>query len=209
MPNWCFNKLLVQGPKNDVERFSWDAKYIEDDVKDGPHLNPLSLHSLFPEPIDEETLIKQAMNSWLATPFNTEDIASMPGPAWYYWRCHYWGTKWDTVDTRVEPSVDLGNNKIQLEYSFETAWSPPQEAFEKIARDFPSLSFNLEYCEPGMGYCGMASFNAGEQTKDIIFDEGQETAIGRDDDGHLINPGFSDAMFDTIVAYFAPHEWDD
>jgi hypothetical protein len=51
---------------------------------------------------------------------------------WYYWKIDNWGTKWNSYNVEVESNFD-----DELTVSFDTAWAPPIEIFEKIK----------EYCE--------------------------------------------------------------
>ena len=44
-----------------------------------------------------------------------------------------------------------------VEYSFDSAWSPPHNFIEKVSKDFPLLRFRLKYEEPGMCYMGVAT----------------------------------------------------
>ncbi len=53
-----------------------------------------------------------------------------------------------------------------LVFSFDCAWSPPVEAFNKIAEDYPQLDFYLTYEEPGMCFRGYARWNEGVQAQD-------------------------------------------
>ena len=40
------------------------------------------------------------------------------------------------------------------QYGFDTAWSPPETLIEKVSVDWPTLTFRLEYEEPGMNFAG-------------------------------------------------------
>jgi len=66
---------------------------------------------------------------------------------WYDWQVANWGTKWDFCDVGI---VNQEPNSIEL--SFQTAWSPPTEAYNKLL----DLEFDISayYYEPGMGFCG-------------------------------------------------------
>ncbi len=75
---------------------------------------------------------------------------------WYDWRIRNWGTKWD-VQAVLE---DEGDG--YLDYSFQSAWSPPVEWLEKVARDYPQLSFRLEYEEEGRDFVGVATAKEGK-----------------------------------------------
>jgi hypothetical protein len=70
--------------------------------------------------------------------------------SWYEFNVANWGTKWDVGGEdanflRTEPTKAILN--------FDTAWSPPDEAFAKML----DLGFRIKlyYWEPGMGFCGI------------------------------------------------------
>jgi hypothetical protein len=44
------------------------------------------------------------------------------------------------------------------------------ELFEKVSKDFPTLTFSLHYEEGGMGFAGEAEWNGGECTSDDCYD---------------------------------------
>jgi hypothetical protein len=67
---------------------------------------------------------------------------------WYDWSIKNWGTKWD-VDGVLSRREDTS-----LLYTFSSAWCPPCEAFVEISRKFPTLEFDLEWFEGGMGFLG-------------------------------------------------------
>ncbi len=65
--------------------------------------------------------------------------------SWYDFCVSEWGTKWDVTGEAqdIEGGVML---------NFESAWSPPVEAYSKLR----SMGFYVEamYYEPGVGFCG-------------------------------------------------------
>ena len=70
-----------------------------------------------------------------------------------------WGTKWDLDEPDQRRVADeLLDTGIAF---FDTAWSPPLAALEKLSAMFPDDSFGLTYCEPGNHFAGNASFEAG------------------------------------------------
>jgi hypothetical protein len=46
------------------------------------------------------------------------------------------------------------DDTTSLGFSFNTAWSPPSEAFVKIGKLYPTLTFVLSYQEQGSCYAG-------------------------------------------------------
>tara|TARA_R100000808_G_C2131487_1_gene140623 strand:+ start:123 stop:848 length:726 start_codon:yes stop_codon:yes gene_type:complete len=76
---------------------------------------------------------------------------------WYNWSIDNWGTKWDAC----EGSID-SEGKYELNFSFDTAWSPPTNWLQKVTERYPSLKFTLEYTEEGMGFEGKAFARDGQ-----------------------------------------------
>ena len=74
---------------------------------------------------------------------------------WYEWNIANWGTKWDVKAQLTEDTETL------LEYSFDSAWSPPVEWLEKVSEFYPDLHFTLRYSESGCGFKGEATAENG------------------------------------------------
>ena len=70
-----------------------------------------------------------------------------------------WGTKWD-LDEPDQLRVARELLDVGTAY-FDTAWSPPIAALEKLSAMFPDDTFGLTYCEPGNNFAGNATFNEG------------------------------------------------
>lgn len=151
MPNWCENNLSIYGKIEDMDKF----------------INVISiggggyelLEKLYPTP--EELDIGDV-------PFVPDDrqIANEKKygyKSWYDWRIDNWGTKWPESDLSIGQEYSVSNNgRGVIAFNFETAWAPPIEAFNKIAKDYPNLLFCLYYEEPGMGFCGTNIWANGE-----------------------------------------------
>jgi len=141
MPNWCHNQLTVSGPADEVKQFKETA------VGHSPWLSaaevgrekpdPLNFHSLFPVP---EELMNAGYNE-----------------AAYHWERDNWGCKRGARDTQILDEWDGG-----VIYEFDTAWVPPLEFIEHISKDWPRLTFDLEYDECGIGFTGSAQAQAGK-----------------------------------------------
>jgi len=90
-------------------------------------------------------------------PLNEEDEK-----VWDYKRAvDLWGTKWDPCDVTLLASIE--RNYVQLEYSFDTAWAPPFAWLKTVSKKFPDLLFLLTYFEPGVGFMGVAKYQAGDE----------------------------------------------
>ena len=135
MPNYCENVLTVLGPEAAVQRFKkkagrhWSRDGAEPAAQEEPQV--LNFHSLVPVPTRVSA----------ATGFEAAEA----------WAKKNWGCKCDAV----EPII-AEEHKGFLIYQFLTPWSPPIEFVQKAARQFPTLTFVLEYDEPGMRFKGIA-----------------------------------------------------
>jgi hypothetical protein len=68
---------------------------------------------------------------------------------WYNWQVQNWGTKWD-VGADGQPAQDIPGG---LMLSFDSAWSPPTTAYEKLI----DMGFRIRamYYEGGMCFAGI------------------------------------------------------
>lgn len=68
---------------------------------------------------------------------------------WYDFCVSEWGTKWDVGGDGM--TCDIENGRIST--SFDSAWSPPTNAYEKLV----DLGFSVRayYYEPGMAFAGI------------------------------------------------------
>lgn len=85
----------------------------------------------------------------------------------YNWCVNNWGTKWDVsgimlaelspviLDTEVEMFGVENDGVWELRIEFDTAWSPPIQAFH-YAAEAMGFEFYLYYLEDGMGFVGCA-----------------------------------------------------
>tara|TARA_Y100001938_G_C8084948_1_gene431381 strand:+ start:235 stop:696 length:462 start_codon:yes stop_codon:yes gene_type:complete len=138
MPNWCSNSLVIStNTEVDIDKAREQLKEFRDSAKlieeDGTEASSMSMNNLYPMPKELE---------------NTKSPSDKPN--WYDWRCDNWGTKWD-----VEGCLEY-DDEDYLEYSFQSAWSPPTAFLEKVSKDFPLLRFRLKYEEEGNGFLGVA-----------------------------------------------------
>ena len=64
-----------------------------------------------------------------------------------------WGTKWD-ISTEGLEYTDNGDGTAEITGWFDSAWSPPIEAFHALSQDWDSCYIELMYEEPGMCFVG-------------------------------------------------------
>ena len=159
MPNWCANQVHLTH-----EDPTMIAKAVEGFEK-GELLNTFI-------PIPQE--LRDTVNGWFG---DTDKQKALEEQAarnlltygyadWYDFSVANWGTKWDIGGTDCPPVIRHDANNITL--SFDSAWSPPIEAYVKLSE----LGFLVDamYYEPGMGFCGRYTTDTGELTVNIVGD---------------------------------------
>jgi hypothetical protein len=177
MPNWVFNTLTIQGPKEQV-----------DNIKS-------TLNTPFTREHENWSIEKQAMVSetytysnpvfafWnIIRPTDLVEYAKQPahdlanGNDWYSWNYRNWGTKWDVAvsDTRAYDSTELlehrsRDNDNWLVYRFDTAWSPPIPALIKLSSMVPNCVVTLSWQEE-QGFGGEVEFVNGEITANSEYE---------------------------------------
>ena len=182
MPNWCANKLDVIGPKVDTDHFKhtahgptssyhrfgpneWGAL---DDIRKAAIMSVepepgevswFSLHQLRPVPIEIRRL---GFDNNSAKEVAESLGLKYPGMGGYGWQTRKWGTKWDVVMPHPPTWVKPDNLRNHLNYSFYTAWTPPEALIEYVSRKWPTIDFELAYREEGLGIAGWFRYRAGE-----------------------------------------------
>jgi len=114
----------------------------------------------------------------------------IPNPAgeWDYgWSCENWGTKWD-----IQPHDFTREDENTLHMSFDSAWSPPIEAYNTLLED--EWEVTAYYEEPGMGFCGK-------------YDNGDDESYEYD----FSDPDWRDDIPEDVVDYagleYAYEDW--
>jgi hypothetical protein len=77
------------------------------------------------------------------------NLATHGYTTWYDFCVNEWGTKWD-VGADGNPAQDIPGG---LMLGFDSAWSPPVHAYEKLIEQ--GFSIRAMYYEPGMAYAGV------------------------------------------------------
>jgi hypothetical protein len=96
-----------------------------------------------------------------------------------------WGTKWDISSEGLE-YTDNGDGTAEITGWFDSAWSPPVDAFQKLADDWDSCYIELLYEESGMCFVGCWDSEGG-------------------DDYYEYSDFTSDNIKDNIPAYLVEH----
>ena len=71
------------------------------------------------------------------------------------WTSKYWGTKSDVVLEHISHFDQT------LSFDFESAWTPPVEGFEALAKKFPGVKIILAWVEYGLDFSGSATYYDG------------------------------------------------
>lgn len=133
MPNWCSNKLVINFTSTEA------AKKFATEVEESDSL----LESLKPMPDD----IYQGQ-------LGDKEREQYGDKNWYDWSLENWGTKW------IESELEVVQDGKRVELTFETAWSPPQEALVDTVPQLPGFATAvLMYCEIGTDYVGFTIFD--------------------------------------------------
>lgn len=81
---------------------------------------------------------------------------------WYSWCVENWGTKWGAYNFEwiTEPS----NSAEQIEFTFDTAWSPPEPIFEEMAKrpECAPVTINIAAFDEGWGFAYTGEIADGE-----------------------------------------------
>ena len=142
MPNWCNNNLVLE---HDDPAMLVRAK---DALDRGEFLNefipvPQQLQIVagsLGDPVEQAKLEAD-------TARNVEELGY---GNWYDYCVGEWGTKWDCGE---QGNTDISPDGKILHTGFDTAWSPPIAAYEKLL----DLGFRVKamYFESGMGFAGV------------------------------------------------------
>jgi hypothetical protein len=143
MPNWCNNVIeLTHEDPAMIERAKKafvDGRFLEEFIPVPESLQIVAGRVGSDEEPDQKELERRT----------AENLETHGYGNWYDYCVNEWGTKWDVGGDGIEPSVD-GKT---LTASFDSAWSPPCGAYEKLL----GLGFTVRayYYEGGMCYAGI------------------------------------------------------
>lgn len=144
MPNWCNNQAtLTHADPAMIERVmnSEDSGILKEFVPCPAELLDDDLTTWSQGPEQEA---REAKRAAMLEKYGHE--------SWYDWQISNWGTKWDLCEVSASRVDD---NTVEL--YFDTAWSPPIEAYQTLLDQ--GFSINAYYYEPGMAFAG--SWNDG------------------------------------------------
>lgn len=178
MPNWTYNTLTIEGDQLNIARVKkqvaqpFTRKYADYKSIEG-ELKLVEVESTFNNPVfafwnicKPEDLHAYLHDEGTGVPDDPNDEkAWFQSNNWYDWNVRNWGTKWDVANSDEDsyPETELmTDEETKLQYSFNTAWSPPIPAIEKLSKQYPSLKFNLDF-EEETGWGGEVEFTDGQE----------------------------------------------
>ena len=108
MPNWTENNVLFVGKKKQLKTLKNMLKSKDNDF-------------------DFNNIVPMPKNIYRGS-LGTVEEEKYGKNNWYHWSIDNWGTKWNSVDTRVE------ENGSTLSYNFMTAWDCPRQIVDALMR---------------------------------------------------------------------------
>ena len=128
MPNWCNNNIEITGPAKTINAV-WTAAQVEDSGL---------LNAMVPMPVELKDTVKGS---------NGDAVN------WYDWSVTNWGTKWDVGLEGIE-YTDNGDGTATISGYFDSAWSPPIEAYNRFLEANEDCSLTGSYYEMGCDFAG-------------------------------------------------------
>ena len=174
MPNYCNNTVQITGPNKEIKK-------IKKAIEAGKFLD-----YLYPMPKElEGTTADGSKNEALIKKTGYSD--------WYGWCVDNWGTKWEVAPDYSDPAVteflEQSEGESQLNWSFDSAWSPPIGAYEHFLDKNSDVSIFATYYEPGCDFMGVwdsgddRCYKPGDYKSDDDF-------WTTDDDGILLDDNY-------------------
>jgi len=93
------------------------------------------------------------------------------------WRDEHWGTKWNAMDASLE-ELPLGG----LEYTFQTAWRPPDGWLAAVSAQHPDLNLDHEFIEEMDQFAGRGTWRGGHVIGQEVLDPDEITWVEREPD---------------------------
>jgi hypothetical protein len=147
MPNWCENELQIEGEKERLNEVMEFFKNEKGEVE-------FDFNKLIPYPEEYQKMDDEG-DGICGKGFNSGG---------YEWCCKNWGTKWNACEINLDDSNMEFSGYI--EYSFDTAWSPPKPVILALTKKFPKLKIYHRYFECGAAYNGLAVYENGILVKE-------------------------------------------
>lgn len=127
---------------------------------------------------DDPAMIDKAIKAYesnaLFQTFVPMDEALHESGDWYAWRHANWGVKWDIDNCGIDPWRSKSKPN-EVEFVFNTAWSPPEAFYERLAETH-GFRIKAYYNEPGMCFAGIIETDDDLSLSVDHYDYGEMTA---------------------------------
>ena len=142
MPNWCNNNLTLQHEDPAMIKRAADAldrgEFLQEFIPVPEQLKIVA--GSVGDPVEQAKLEAD-------TKRNVEELGY---GNWYDFQVNEWGTKWDVGG---DSQTDIHPDGKMLHTYFDSAWSPPVAAYEKLTA--MGFTVGAMYYEGGMAYAGV------------------------------------------------------
>jgi hypothetical protein len=101
----------------------------------------------------------------------------------YDWEHKNWGVKWGACEVSIGEVYQDDEGRWCVDYSFDTAWGPPEDFYYQVGKMYPTMNFYATYREEGMGFQGTVRMEGGECTESDQWETEREDEEEDDDEG--------------------------
>ena len=166
MPNWCTVDVIVTSKDGSaIQRL---AETISG-IKGEKSATGGSFYSNTYKAYNRQDFVKYDAEPALGRLF--EDYEQRKNDSDCAWNEANLGVKWDCCNTEpLFTYYDTKNKQHTLSFWFDSPWSAPCLAFDKMAKSFPEVRIRVNYREEGMGFKGCLWYNKGKKTVDRVSD---------------------------------------
>lgn len=158
MPNWCTNDVVITS--KDEAAIKRLAKTLTD-VDGVPCKKTAHPH--------RQNMLKYDAVPALGRLF--DDYEQHKNDDSIAWNEANLGVKWDCCNS--EPLFvyyDTRTKRYTMTFWFDSPWTCPDLAFNKMAKSFPEVRIRVNYREEGMAFKGCLWYNKGKKTLDRASD---------------------------------------
>ena len=137
MPNWVTNSLSIEGDEEQIKKLKeqvgapYERNVYDHEKKEvvtNKYPNPIFSFWNICRPPDDKLDEYEQRHGFVDgketghTEFN-----------WYNFNNREWGTKWDVANVDYQDTTISEPSPTEVSYGFQTAWSPPEEAIQKLS----------------------------------------------------------------------------
>lgn len=177
MPNHCTNRLIVSGPAPDVAAL---VLLMEGEA------SAFDFNKVIPMP---EALRNTSSNTGAPSEHQKANLKEYGYADWHSWAIANWGTKWGAYEIEFDGSMsplellaEAGGEETmrQVEYTFDTAWSPPMPILQALVGRFPTCTFTHDCIDEGSRFWAHFVWKNGDfdnPTEDLQADHTEDIRV--------------------------------